>query len=200
MYTSPDTEITALPFTSRVDSIDLTVSAAFRPELLLGVEVLSSTLGAGIFFNLPTVAATVSQVAHVNSKCEPIPANVTSSTVDDVVEDVMDSLTHIEPSVEFDFGVVAQAEVNDFGVEAIYTIFNTSFPLPTACLAFNRDEMALGAVTPSVDGKAIAAATTGTGAAGKGRGNPLEGLSGWCGRLDIMVGLLLTVSVWFMSL
>ncbi|KAL8860445.1 MAG: hypothetical protein Q9178_003104 [Gyalolechia marmorata] len=197
---TPDTEITALPFASRVDSIDLTVSAAFRPELLLGVEVLGSNLGAGIFFNLPTVAATVSQVAHVNSKCEPIPANVTSSTVDDVVEDVMESLTHIEPSVQFDFGLVAQAEIRNFDVEAIYTIFNTSFPLPTACLAFNRDEMALGVVTPSADGKAIAAATTGTGAAGKGRGNPLEGLTGWCGRLDVIVGSLLTVSVWFMSL
>ncbi|KAL8675088.1 MAG: hypothetical protein Q9168_000571, partial [Polycauliona sp. 1 TL-2023] len=107
----PDATIEALPFTSHVNNIALTVSAAFRPELLLGVKVLTSTIGAGIFFNLPTVAATVSQIAHVNSKCEPIPANTTSSTVNDVLEEVFDSLTHIEPSVEFDLGVLAQAEL-----------------------------------------------------------------------------------------
>ncbi|KAL8782757.1 MAG: hypothetical protein Q9213_005135 [Squamulea squamosa] len=174
----PDTKITALPFTSGVDNIALTVSAAFRPELLLGVEVLTGTVGAGIFFNLPTVAATITQVAHVNSKCEPVPANQTSSTVNGLVEDVFGGLTHIEPSVEFNFGVLAEAEVNkDFGVENVHTVFNTSFPLPTACLEFNRDKMALGLVTPSVQGKAVAVAS-GIGAAGKGRGNPLESLTG----------------------
>lgn len=163
------------------------------------MEVLTSTIGAGIFFNLPTVAATVSQIAHVNSKCEPVPPNSTSSTVNGIVEDVFEGLTHIEPSVEFDFGVLAQAELaNDVGVEAIYTVFNTSYPLPTACLEFNREDMALAAVTPKVDGKAIAAGSD-TGAAGKGRGNPLEGLSGMVGRLDVLVGMLLTVAVWFMS-
>ncbi|KAL8658618.1 MAG: hypothetical protein Q9226_000869 [Calogaya cf. arnoldii] len=195
----PNTKITALPFTSRVNNIALTVSAAFRPELLLGVEVLTSTIGAGIFFNLPTVAATISQIAHVNSKCEPIPPNSTSSTVNGIVEDVFEGLTHIEPSVEFDFGVLAQANLaKDLGVEAIYTIFNTGFPLPTACLEFNREDMALAAVTPKMDGKAVSAGA-GVGAAGKGRGNPLTGLSGMVGRLDVLVGMLLTVAVCFMG-
>jgi hypothetical protein len=190
-----------LPFTSGVDNIALTVNAAFRPELLLGVKVLTGTIGAGIFFNLPTVGATIAQVAHVNSKCEPVPANQTSSTVEGIVEDVFGGLTHIEPSVEFNFGVLAEAQVNDFGLENIHTIFNTSFPLPTACLQFNKDEMALGVVTPSVQGKAVSAATgMSTGAAVKGRGNPLGSLFRVVGRSDVMVGLLLTVSAWFVSL
>ncbi|KAL8984259.1 MAG: hypothetical protein Q9205_001726 [Flavoplaca limonia] len=198
-----DTSITALPFTSRVNNIALTVSAAFRPELLLGVEVLTGSIGAGVFFNLPTVAATISQIAHVNSKCEPIPANLTTSTVNDIVEDVFEGLTHIEPSVEVDFGVLAQAEVAEgVGVDAIYTIFNTGYPLPTACLEFNGEDGALAAVTPKADGKAIAEGpgVVGEGAAGKGRGNPFAGITGMGARLDIVVGGLLAVAVWFMSL
>ncbi|KAL8683512.1 MAG: hypothetical protein Q9186_000552 [Xanthomendoza sp. 1 TL-2023] len=155
----PDLKISALPFTCGVDNVALTVSAAFRPELLLGVKVLTATIGAGIFFNLPTIAATISQVAHVNSKCEAIPDNATSSTVNGVLEDVFGSLTHIEPSVEFDFGVLAEAQVDKFGAEDVYTIFNTIFPLPTACLEFDKGKLALGAVTPSSNGKAIAAAS-----------------------------------------
>ncbi|KAL9000637.1 MAG: hypothetical protein Q9169_000673 [Polycauliona sp. 2 TL-2023] len=196
----PDAKIEALPFTSRVNNIALTVSAAFRPELLLGAEVLTSTIGAGIFFNLPTVAATISQIAHVNSKCEPIPANMTSSTVNDIIEDVFEGLTHIEPSVEFDVGVLAQAQLaKNLGAEAIYTIFNTGFPLPTACLEFNSEDMALAAVTPKIDGKAIDAGP-GEGGAGNGRGNPLEVVMRMDGRLDVLVGGLLAVAVWFMSL
>ncbi|KAL8809316.1 MAG: hypothetical protein Q9200_003514, partial [Gallowayella weberi] len=168
----PNSKISALPFTASVDNVALTVSAAFRPELLLGVKVLTGIIGAGIFFNLPTVAATISQVAHVNSKCEPVPKNSTSSTVNGVLEDVLGSLTHVEPSVEFDFGVLAEAQVNKFGAEGVHTIFNTSFPLPTACFEFDKGKMALGAVTPSSKGKAIAA-PTGTGMAGKGKENPL---------------------------
>ncbi|KAL9628320.1 MAG: hypothetical protein Q9204_005964 [Flavoplaca sp. TL-2023a] len=198
-----DTSITALPFTSRVNNIALTVSAAFRPELLLGVEVLTGSIGAGVFFNLPTVAATISQIAHVNSKCEPVPTNLTTSTVNDIVEDVFEGLTHIEPSVEVDFGVLAQAEVAEgVGVDAIHTIFNTGYPLPTACLEFNREDGALAAVTPKVDGKAIAEGpgVVGVGAAGKGRGNPFAGITGMGARLDVVVGGLLGVAVWFMSL
>ncbi|KAL8676027.1 MAG: hypothetical protein Q9224_007335 [Gallowayella concinna] len=193
-----DLTISALPFTCGVDNVALTVSAAFRPELLLGVKVLTATIGAGIFFNLPTIAATISQVAHVNSKCEAIPDNATSSTVNGVLEDVFGSLTHIEPSVEFDFGVLAEAQVDKFGAEDVYTIFNTIFPLPTACLEFDKGKLALGAVTPSSNGKAIAAAS-GTGMAGRGKENPLVWFSGKVGRWELVVGLLLATSAWFIG-
>ncbi|KAL8957212.1 MAG: hypothetical protein Q9193_005459, partial [Seirophora villosa] len=108
----PDSQITALPFTAGIDNIALTVSASFRPEILLGVSVLKDiTLGAGVFFNLPTISATVSQVADVNAKCEPLPpTNATTSLVDGFREDVYGSLTHLEPAVEFGIGVLAQGE------------------------------------------------------------------------------------------
>lgn len=102
--------------------------------------------------------------------------------------------------MELDFGVLAQANLGKkVAVEAIYTVFNTGFPLPTACLEFNREEMALAAVTPKMNGKAIGAGSSDTGAAGKGIRNPVRGLSGMVGRLDVVVGMLLAVAVWFVG-
>ncbi|KAL8949017.1 MAG: hypothetical protein Q9222_004840 [Ikaeria aurantiellina] len=192
----PDTQITALPFTAQIDNVALTVSASFRPTLLLGVKVLTGTLGAGVFFNLPTISATVSQVAHVDSKCDPIPIADNSTTIDGILQDVFGSLTNIEPNVEFDFGVLAEGQVGQFGAEDIFTVFNTSLTLPTACLEFDPKAKTLGAVTPSAEGKALASAT-GTGAAGRGIERPLMRLGG---RLEVMVGLLLGVCVWFVGL
>ncbi|KAL8715972.1 MAG: hypothetical protein Q9220_000639 [cf. Caloplaca sp. 1 TL-2023] len=183
----PDTQITTLPFTAQVDNIALTVSASFRPTLLLGVEVLTGTLGAGVFFNLPTISATVSQVAHVDSQCDPIPIADNSTTIDGILQDVFGSLTHIEPDVEFDFGVLAQGQVGQFGAEDIYTVFNTSLALPTACLEFDPKAKTLGRVTPSVEGKAIASAT-GTGSAARGIESPFIRVSGNSG---VTLGLLL---------
>lgn len=127
---------------------------------------------------------------------------MTTSTVNDIVEDVFEGLTHIEALVEVDFGVLARAELaEDVGLEGIYTVFNTGYPLPTACLDFNPEDGALAAVTPKVDGKAITDGPggVGVGAAGKGRGNPFEGITRMGGRLDVVVGGLLAVAVWFMG-
>ncbi|KAL8833849.1 MAG: hypothetical protein Q9170_004071, partial [Blastenia crenularia] len=127
----PNSQITPLPFSSTLSSISLTVTAAFRPELLLGISLLrSATLGAGIFFNLPTVSATVSQVAHVNAKCEPIPnasSNSTTSASTSTAssaggeEQMFDSLTHVDENVEFDFGILAEAEVGKFAADGVVT-------------------------------------------------------------------------------
>ncbi|KAL9580578.1 MAG: hypothetical protein Q9212_004408, partial [Teloschistes hypoglaucus] len=144
----PNTTISALPFTASVDNIALTLSAAFRPQLLLGISLLGSTAdaGAGVFFNLPTISTTISQVAHVNQKCEPVPMssgsnNDSASTlVNGVLEDIFGSLTHVEDSVELGFGVFAEANVKAFkgaAVDGVVTIFNTSLPGPTACLSFD---------------------------------------------------------------
>ncbi|KAL9594254.1 MAG: hypothetical protein Q9219_007135 [cf. Caloplaca sp. 3 TL-2023] len=179
----PDSEITPLPFTASVENVALTVSASFRPELLLGVSILTSltSLGAGVFFNLPTVSATVAQVAHVNSRCEPVPspsssANASANSVDDVAGDVLfDGLTHIESGVEFDVGVLAQGQVGVVGVEEVFTVFNTSFAGPTACLSFDRQGGTLGAVAAAtMEGKGKGAAvpsgsSSGAVAAGRGR-------------------------------
>ena len=175
------------------------MSASFRPTLLLGISLLDNEAfaGAGVFFNLPTVSATVSQVAHVNSKCEPITGNGTTSN--SVLDDVFGSLTHIEENVEFDFGLVAEASLGVGGVDDVYTVFNTSFPLPTACLSFDSDKSTLGPVTASGSGTQSGAGASGTaqGAAAAGAVNPLGQLLKATGRIEIVLGALLLVSVCF---
>ncbi|KAI4093395.1 MAG: hypothetical protein LQ344_002983 [Seirophora lacunosa] len=188
----PDSQITALPFTAGIDNIALTVSASFRPEILLGVSVLTDvTLGAGVFFDLPTVSATVSQVTDVNARCEPLPPTNATSLVDGFREDVYGSLTHLEPAVEFGIGVLAQGEVGVFDGEALLTLFNTSLPLPTACLSFDREAGTLGAVMATTTAAGKDATASETSAAEKGFR---------MGRMKVALALLLGVGVCFVGL
>ncbi|KAL8872059.1 MAG: hypothetical protein Q9174_002240 [Haloplaca sp. 1 TL-2023] len=200
-----ESSITALPFTTAIQNIALTVSAAFRPQLLLGVSILSSSasLGAGVFFNLPTVSATISQVAQVNSKCEPLPiGNMTSNastTVDDILQDVFGSLTHVEPAVGLDFGVLAEANLGisnsrEVGLQNVVTIFNTTFPLPTTCLSFDPEKSTLGPVPAMATAGGEADTESGMmSAADRTVEDPTE-------RLRYMVGLLLGVTLFFVNL
>ncbi|KAL8688775.1 MAG: hypothetical protein Q9218_005399, partial [Villophora microphyllina] len=122
----PNSTISPLPFTASINNLALTLSASFRPQLLLGISLLASTalLGAGVFFNLPTISTTISQVAHVDRKCETLPFSPSSPTnsnnndtasvlVNGVLEDVFGSLTHVEESIAFEFGVLAEAKVKE---------------------------------------------------------------------------------------
>lgn len=133
----------------------------------------------------------------MNGKCESLPPssnnnNNTSSTT--VLEDVFGNLTHIEANVEFDVGVLAEVEVGKLGAEDVYTVFNTSYAGPTACLMFDEGAKTLGAVTtrsasPSSATKGEGGALGTSAAAGRGRG-----------RVEVAVGMLLGVGVWFVSL
>lgn len=158
-----------------------------------------------MFFNLPTVSATVAQVFQVNSLCEPVGSN--SSTTANVNVDnstVFDDLTHIEPEVGIGFGVLAEGQAaigarKPMGGEQVFTIFETNFPLPTACLGFDEGEGTLGPV--------VAAAATGTGVgavpsgiasgAERGKENVLGGILGRMGRWERAVVMLIGVCVLF---
>ncbi|KAL9021479.1 MAG: hypothetical protein Q9185_001376 [Variospora sp. 1 TL-2023] len=203
---SQGSQITALPFTAGIDNIALTVSASFRPELLLGISVLTGTLGAGIFLDLPTLSATIAQVADVNSRCEPLPdTNPINSTfppsnttdiVNGFLDDVYSSLTHIKPAVEFGIGVLAQGEVAMLGGEVAATLFTTGLPLPTACLGFDREAGTLGAVM---------ATSTAAAEEEDGRGTTVGGTSAAekgfrVGRMEVAGGFLFAVGVCFLGL
>ncbi|KAL8667459.1 MAG: hypothetical protein Q9202_000675, partial [Teloschistes flavicans] len=197
----PNTTISALPFTASVDNIALTLSASFHPQLLLGISILdmAASVGAGVFFNLPTVSTTISQVAHVNERCEAIPSSSgsnndsASALVNGVLEDVFGSLTHIEDSIEFDFGVLAEAEIKAIkgaAADGVVTVFNTSFPGPTACLSFNGEKKTLGPVKAAAattkggkGGKGASATGSSSSGAGSMRENSMAEMGGILGRM-----------------
>lgn len=195
---SPDTKISAIPFQAEFDSISLTVSTSFTPQLLLGISVFDGlgSAGAGIFFDLPTVKATVSQVAHVDAKCDPI-AN--ASTAGDINDDIFGSLTNIVPEVDFDVGLVAQAELRGGLITlddvAKLTAAQTAFMLPTACISFDASAKTYGAAATSSMSTSPKknAATTGI-------VNPVVGIVRRCGRFEAVVMVLALVSGYFLAL
>ncbi|MCJ1425160.1 hypothetical protein MMC29_003048 [Sticta canariensis] len=197
----PDTKVSAIPFQSKFDNISLTASTSFAPELLLGISVFEGigSAGAGVFFDLPTVKATVSQVAHVDAKCDPI---VNTSTAGDISDDIFGSLTNIVPEVDFDLGLVAQAELRagPFSIEKVdqWTAVKTAFTLPTACISF--DTGAKTFVAPTASASAAGGGGSRKNAATAGIVNPLMGIVRRCGRFEAVMLVLALVLGFFLAL
>ena len=203
--------ITPLPFQSQFNNISLTLSASFSPELLLGFSVFNGdgTAGLGAFLNLPTVSATLAQVSHINAQCEPAPPS-TPSDITNATADFFASLTHLTPTVEMGVGVLAQADIRagtfKFGPDPeVHTVYQTEFPLPTACMSFDPQAKSFSpatAVVASATASAGAKALPGgaKGGAVSGNSNPLgSAVSRW-GRIETTAGILGAVFALFLSL
>lgn len=171
---------------------------------MLGISLFDGKgeAGAGAFLDLPTIKATVSQVAHANSKCELVS---NSTKTNDVIESLFDSLTKIVPEVDLDLGLVAQAGVHagDFAVNGVkkYTALSTHYSLPTACLSFDGQAKTFG---PAVAALASATGKQGTDKGGKnaaeGLVNPFTGLLGGHWRLQAVILTLAFMFGCFMGL
>lgn len=202
MYLSPDAKIAATPFQASLDSVNLTLSTAFTPELLLGISVFNGhgEAGAGVFLDLPTVKATVSEVAHADSDCNP--AGNSSSEGNHVVEDLFDRLTNIVPEIDLDIGLVAQAEVHAgaFRVREIdkFTVASKHFTLPTACLSYDAQAKTFGAPTATSSGNKDGDIKKST--AGEGLTNPFAEAVKIYGKLQITIGMLAIMFACFMGL
>ena len=147
-------QLTALPFQAQIDNLTLSLSVGFSPQLLLTANVLGKLgdISAGAFLDLPKITATFSQVDHVDDKCNP------TNNTDTYKEFLHNSLTNIVPSVELGVGVLADARVDipDVPVvedDATHSIFSTGYPLPTACLSFDKAKKTYGAAAASATGK-----------------------------------------------
>lgn len=147
-------QLTALPFQSQIDNLNLTLSVGFSPQLLLTANVLRKygDISAGAFLDLPKITATFSQVDHVDDKCNP------TNNTDTFKEFLTNSLTNIVPSVDLGVGVLADARVDipDVPVvedDATHSIFSTGYPLPTACLSFDKGKKTYGAAAAATTGK-----------------------------------------------
>lgn len=140
--------MTALPFQAGVPNLALTAIGGFQPQLLLGISFFEGkgTAGAGIFLDSPLLTSTLSTVHHVSSKCENATAN----------NDIFDTLTHVDASVDVGVGLTAEADVDiggiSFGDAAPYSVLQTAYALPTACLKFDAGAKSYvpATATPSV--------------------------------------------------
>ncbi len=180
----------------------LTVTAGFTPQLVLGISIIGhdATAGLGVFLDLPTVSATLEEVLQVNHKCEKIAASDSKTA-----NDAFGSLTHITGQVGLDIGLLAQANLNIAGRtknESIsYTAFATTYPLPTACMSFDRK-----AKTYGIAGAASTGSTGKNGPNDQKSGavlnisNPILKVLGKQRRVEVAAGFLTLVSAFFMNM
>ncbi|KAH0565390.1 hypothetical protein GP486_001224 [Trichoglossum hirsutum] len=168
-----------LPFQATSGDIGLTFSAAFRPQLLLGIEILDGIgqADASFFLDLPQVSVTIEQLTNIAKTCTP--SNATNN-IGDALGHIFGNLTHVSPSVDLDVGVglVAELEINGLGpsTETEWRITSTKYPLPTACLSYNQRDQTFA---PATDPPSTQTANPGGGKANrKGDGtrtkNPFE--------------------------
>ena len=165
-----------IPFQTEIDSLALTLGTSFSPELLLGISVFDDhgSIGAGVYFDLPSVSASISEVTEVTYDCEPA-ANSSRER--------FGSLVNIVPSMAFDVGLIAEAELHDFYYTVddrqLYQALQTSLPLPTQCLSFDAHAKTFGPATNT-------ATATGLGTSTANGGKPTSGaatFSNPCARM-----------------
>ena len=137
-----------MPFNSNASSISASFLVGFQPQLLLGIDTFSHYIsgGVGVFFDVPAINVTISELKHVNDKCEAASNKPLSG-----------HLINIVPVVEVDFGVEAAitANVIDFETskETAATLLSTAITLPTECLSYDGTKhtyAAAKAVQPSI--------------------------------------------------
>ena len=142
----------------------------------------------------------------MDSKCE----NITSSaTANGLINDIFDTLTHIDASVDVGLGLTAQAEVDigdySFADSAPYSLLETSYALPTACMSFDADARSYGPAAATASATGSADGSEGRSDGGKsgaaGVVNPFGVLqsAGWRG-MALVSGLLAVGSVCFVLL
>lgn len=139
----------------------------------------------------------------MDSKCE----NVTSSTVaNGIINDIFDTLTHIDASVDAGIGLTAQAEIDvaDYSFEdnKPFSILETSFALPTACMSFDADAKTYGpaSVTSSATGSATAKGHSGGKSGAAAVVNPFGAQGLGLRGMVLVSGLMLVGSVCFVLL
>lgn len=172
--------------------------------------------GAGAYMHFPEVSATVSQVANVNSECEPVKVSANGSSKG-FLDDIHDSLTHLTSSVNLSVGVVAEANVEignffDHAAAASKELWATSYPLPTACYSFDAEAKSYGSPTETASAAGTATGTAGAGsidigakggaasAASKGKVSPMGKFVGQWGIFGNTFIVLACVSAVFWGL
>ena len=176
----------------------------------MGITVFEGAgmAGAGAYMHLPEVSATISQVANVNSDCEPVKF-ATNTSSKGALDDIHDSLTHLTSSVNISVGVIAEADVAignyiDGTAAVSKELWATFYPLPTACYSYDAEAKSYGSPTAtatagagSIDEGAKGGAAS---AASKGKISPMSKFVGQWGMFGNTFVVLTCVSAVFWGL
>ncbi|KAI9684748.1 MAG: hypothetical protein M1829_000123 [Trizodia sp. TS-e1964] len=160
-----DTTFTLLPLNASASLPALTLTAAFTPQVLVGITPTlrtpraSLSFHAGLTLSLPRLAITLAPLTSADAHCAPAPA----------ASALPGTLLLISPSVELGVEAVGGFDLQ-VGVLATATewasqVVKTTLPLPTQCLSFSRGGYAV-ATMPEVSeavSKATAMPTPGAG-------------------------------------
>ncbi|KAL2002795.1 hypothetical protein VTN02DRAFT_5897 [Thermoascus thermophilus] len=166
-----ETKLNTLPLKSTSALVSLIMSVTFKPQILLGIKTAAGAVTGGIggFLELPTLSVNITQLSGVDEKCEK-PSNAIEEGLDSVLENIFGDLTNIVPTVDLVVGALADFEVDianfQKGVVTQTVLHSTSYALPTACLAFDRDSQAyitpVKATTTTTPSETKTATKTGT--------------------------------------
>lgn len=138
---SSNSQITPLPLNSTTPDASLELGLSVRPELLLGIDILGDpgVMTAGMFFDLPHLAVSVSQVSSLDGTCN---ASSSLSAASNFTSNSAENLILVKPAIAVDVGLQADLTVDISGAKteskgARATLAGTSFALPTACLSWD---------------------------------------------------------------
>lgn len=171
-------EIEALPFQANVSDASVSIAVAFVPTITFGFQFFQGQIEAtiDIFSHLPTLNSTFALLDDVDANCEPL-SNTTASNPEISDEEMakllasLGDLTKITSSVDLDVGIGAELNILNIipvtDLPSSLTLFSTSYPIGTACLAFEPTGLsfvpaseALASATNSYLSSLSAAATT----------------------------------------
>ncbi|KAI9889544.1 MAG: hypothetical protein M1814_005238 [Vezdaea aestivalis] len=148
----------AHPVSVNISEPTLTLSAAFKPQVLIGISIAGQRAGLGVFANLPRLQVDIKQLSNVNKKCER--TNTTQNAtgiIDEALGLFTGNLTHIMPSINLDIGLTENVDLTFLDpIQSEVVLFSATdlVPLPTACMSWNKKHAALTTIDARNTGQA----------------------------------------------
>ncbi|KAK5717517.1 hypothetical protein LTR17_016051 [Elasticomyces elasticus] len=170
------TSISMLPFNYSAQNLSLELSAGFKPALVLsaGVDFAGTEVSGGIgaYLDLPMLTAQINHLSNMTVDCSPPQPGSNA--------DIYGSLINVVPSYELGGGVLWSLDIDlpgsaKYSFGGPHNLFNYTKPLPTTCLAFDKQSALVSAADiPS---------TTATGKSKSTAGRNAEANRVWFGGL-----------------
>lgn len=154
-------EITPHTLQANASDIELSLKAALRPTITLGLQLGIVEISAGPYMDLPSFNLTTKQLAtdNIGANCE------TDGDTDVKFKDAFQNLTSVDFSVGVEAGFIANFEALLASYEPSVSLVGAAVPVATQCLVW-QDE---GDTKKFVPATAVLASLTSPSPSGDGR-------------------------------